>query len=537
MQAILEKVKHELRGAWRFRRHALATAWGICLIGWLVVLAMPDSFESRARVNVDTRTALRPLLRELAPEQDVESQLNLVRQSLLGRANLDKVASEVGLDVTAKTPAERDALLTDLSARIKIVLEPPTVRDPRIPNTLYSITFADENRDVAVKVVDTLLNSFVETTMGSEQAGTASAERFLREQLSDVDQRLRDAEARLAEFKKKNMGMVPGGQGDYFQRMSTEIAQVKQLESNLAIASNRRSELMRQLRGETPYVPTGAMPSTQQNNNQSGGPGDTTAARVVETQARLDDLLLRFTDKHPDVIAARETLAALKVRQQEELAALRRGDPGAAAALGATSNPVYQNIQLQLNQLDVEMAALRTQLAEHRGTVSELRQVVDLVPEVEAEYARLTRDYDVTRAQYNALLERVGQAKLSGDAEQSGMVEFNIVDPPSASFQPVSPNRPLLLIGVLIAGLGVGGAVAYLMHMLKPVFSSRRSLEEITGVQVLASITRTWIDKQRAELRRGLLRYSAMAALLMVVFVVVFATMQSGSKFVRQLLG
>jgi polysaccharide chain length determinant protein (PEP-CTERM system associated) len=536
MQVVLEKLKHELRGAWRFRRHALATAWGICLIGWLVVLAMPDSFESRARVNVDTRTALRPLLRELAPEQDVESQLNLVRQSLLGRANLDKVASEVGLDVTAKTPAERDALLTDLSSRIRIVLEPPTVRDPRIPNTLYSITFADENRDVAVKVVDTLLNSFVETTMGSEQAGTASAERFLREQLSDVDQRLRDAEARLAEFKKKNMGMVPGGQGDYFQRMSTEIAQVKQLESSLAIASNRRTELMRQLRGETPYVPTGASPSPQ-NNNQSGGPGDTTAARVAETQARLDDLLLRFTDKHPDVIAARETLVQLKERQKEELAALRRGDPGAAAALGATSNPVYQNIQLQLNQLDVEMAALRTQLAEHRGTVTELRQVVDLVPEVEAEYARLTRDYDVTRAQYNALLERVGQAKLSGDAEQSGMVEFNIVDPPSASFQPVSPNRPLLLAGVLVAGLGAGGAIAYLMHMLKPVFSSRRSLEEITGVQVLASITRTWIEKQRAELRAGLLRYSALAALLLVVFLVVFATMQPTSKFVRQLLG
>jgi hypothetical protein len=56
-------------------------------------------------------------------------------------------------------------------------------------------------------------------------------------------------------------------------------------------------------------------------------------------------------------------------------------------------------------------------------------------------------------------------------------------------------------------------------------------------VQVLASITRTWIEKQRAELRAGLLRYSALAALLLVVFLVVFATMQPTSKFVRQLLG
>src|SRR5262245_28599419 len=136
MQALLDKVKHELKGAWRFRRYALVTAWAACLFGWLVVYTIPETFESRARVNVDTRTALKPLLQDIAVSQDVESQLNLVRQTLLGRANLQTVAAEVGLDTTARTAAEQDAMLTDLSSRVKIVLEPPTVRDPRIPNTL-----------------------------------------------------------------------------------------------------------------------------------------------------------------------------------------------------------------------------------------------------------------------------------------------------------------------------------------------------------------------------------------------------------------
>src|SRR5688500_1738643 len=106
MQALIDQVMNELRGAWRFRRYALAVAWAVCLFGWFVVLAIPDTYQSSARVNVDTRTALGSVVDGLVVRQDVESQLNLVRQTLLGRANLEKVAHQVGLDLTARTGPE-----------------------------------------------------------------------------------------------------------------------------------------------------------------------------------------------------------------------------------------------------------------------------------------------------------------------------------------------------------------------------------------------------------------------------------------------
>jgi len=215
---------------------------------------------------------------------------------------------------------------------------------------------------------------------------------------------------------------------------------------------------------------------------------------------------------------------------------LRRGDPGAAALANATSNPVYQNIQTQLNQADVTIAELRSQLADRQRNEAELRRLVDTAPEVEAEYARLTRDYDVTRTQYNALLERLEKARLSGDAEQTGVVKFNIVDPPSAGFTPIFPNRPLFLFAVLIVGLGAGAGVAYLMHMMRPVFASSRSLADMTGLPVLGSVTRSWVEKYRAQLRGGLWRYSLASGLLFVAFVVVVVVQQPGSRLLRQML-
>lgn len=534
MHQLIEKVLSELRGAWRFRRYALAIAWGVCAIGWVVVCALPDRYEAYARVNVDTRTPLRAQLEGYAVNPDVEMQLNLVRQRLMGRANLDKVATQVGLDRGVVSPEQRDALLTNLSSRITLTLEPPTVRDPRIPNTLYRITYADSNRNTSLRVVDVLLNSFVEDTMGSEQSGTASAQRFLREQIADYDRRLADAEQRLAEFKKRNFGLVPGAEGDHFSRLTTETQEVRRLESAINVATSRRNELQRQLNGETPFVvPTGTAAAT----SQGGQTAQDTASRIQETQARLDDLLLRFTDRHPDVIATREVLAQLQARQREEIEALKRGDRGAAAVAGAQSNPLYQTIQTQLNAVDVELAALRVELANHERNAASLRQLVDTAPEVEAEYARLTRDYEVTRTQYNELLARLERARVSGDAEQTGVVTFNVVDPPTAGFKPTFPNRPLLLIVVLVFGLLAGAGTAYLLHMLRPVFSSERSLADLTGIPVLGIVSRTWTEKYRQQMRGGLMRYSVASGLLLVAFVVVLFAQGPISKLLREQLG
>lgn len=534
MQEIIEKTRNELLGAWRFRRYGLAVAWGVCLLGWLIVLTLPDTYEARARVNVDTRTPLGKVLGDQVIQQDFEAQLNLIRQALLGRSNIENVAQEVGIDLAAMTPAQREEALTSLMERIQIALEPPAVRDPRIPNTLYRITFTDESRAAALKVVDVLLNSFVESSMRTDRSGTATAERFLREQLTEYGRRLAEVEAQLAAFKKKNVGLVPGDEGDYFQRLNTHIQAAEALQAQLLVATSRRAELQRQVSGESPYVPMGEGAVRPPGSTQ--GATDT-AGRIQETQARLDDLLLRFTEKHPDVIATRATLEQLRTRQRDELAAFKRGDAGAAAAAGAQSNPVRQSIQLQLNQVDVDIAALRTQLADRRKSEAELRRLVDTAPEVEAEYSRLTRDYDVTKTQYNALLERLERTRLSGDAEQTGTVKFNIVDPPSSPFNPIFPNRPLFLIVVLVLGLGAGGGLAYLMHLIKPVFANSRSLAEATGLPVLGTVMRGWADRQRIALRGGVMRYFAASAMLLVVFVVTMLVQQPASRMLRHMLG
>lgn len=525
MHELLGKVIDELRGSWRFRGYALATAWVLSLIGWAAVFAMPDMYRASARIFVDTRAALGIVLQGLTIQQDVNAQLNLVRQSLLSRPQLDRIARETDLDLRANTPGERLALIEDMTERINL-----SVMETGAGGVVYTIEYDDPDQQASLAVVDRLVSTFVEDTLGGKRAGSEVAQKFLREQIDEYEQRLREAEERLADFKKRNVGLMPGAQGDYFSRLQAEMAEVAAARTELSIALTRRDELARQLRGEAsvaalepPVVP--------------GAPADTTSttARIRETETRLQDLLLQYTERHPDVIALREVLAQLEARRKAELEALRQGD-GVLPA-GAAASPVVQSIQLALNRADVEIAALRTRISDGERRVAELRRLVDTAPEVEAEFARLNRDYDVTRERYTDLVDRAERAKLGDEAEETDAVRFEVIDPPAVSPDPVAPRRPLMLAAVFIMSIGAGCGLAFLLHQLRPVFNSARALTDLTGLPVLGVVSTAWLERCQAEQRRQYIFYLGGAALLLLTFVALLQLQPLAVSFAQRLIG
>lgn len=534
LRELLNKILDELRGAWRFRWHAVALAWLICLVGWSFVMSMPNSYEANAKVYVDTRGILRPLLEGLAIDPDVASGLDLVRQALLSRPQIEQVARETDLDLRAKTPEQREALITGLRERISI-----DAGDLRARTTqgegLYVIRFRDVDREKSIEVVQKLLNAFVENALGEKRSGQETAQRFLGEQIAEYEQRLADAETRLANFKKANVGLMPDGTSDYFGRMQQESVEAERIRTALAVAESRRAEIERQLGGEEPFLfgfDTGSASSAA-----TPGSSDITY-RIQDLEKQLDELLLRYTDKHPEVIATRKTIEELTLRQQEELARVKGGGQATGSlASSLKANPVYQSLQMELKRTQVQVAELRQEYAQRSGKVASLRNQVNTVPEVEAELARLNRDYDVTRQQYAELVRRRETASLSEQADRTGTVKFEIIEPPAAALEPVSPNRPGLLIMVLFAGLAAGAALAWLLNQLRPVFHTVRSLAEATGLPVLAAISRTWVDRHRQQRREELLKFSAAALLLIFVFGLVYALQGFVTQQMQRLIG
>lgn len=526
----LEKIFEEVRGTWRFRWIALAVAFGVALIGWTVVFALPDRYEADARVFVDTRTGLKPALQGLTTDQNVEAQINYVRQALLEGPQLEKAAAESGvLPPTITDERARDNILNKFSNRIVLTVSSAGNQgDERTTaGTVYGFHYLDASRARALRVVETLLNTFVEQTLGGKRAGSEHAQEFLQTQIKDYEQRLSAAEDKLAAFKKKNVGLMPSEQGGYFAQLQKETDDAKKAETALSIAMSRREELAKQLHSDEAISAAGSTGSISGGRGTGGGDA---LSRIQETQAKLDELLLKYTDQHPDVVATRATLEELKKRRATELENLRRGDAAAVAASGAGNNPVYQSMQLELNKVDVEIAALRRESTQHQATVAELRQRLDSAPQVEAEFQQLNRDYDVNKAQYTALLGSYQKARLGERADIAGSVRFEVVLPPTAPSSPVWPRRTLLLGVIWIAALAAGAGVAYGLHILKPIVSSVRAINELTGFPVLGVAGMAFPTHQHALSRRHLWRISVAAACWLAAFAAVLVLNWSGVR-------
>lgn len=531
MNPLLIQVLDEVKGSWRYRWAAVAVAAAMALLGWLIVFSLQDRYEAGASVFVDTRTPLRPVLQNLAVEQDIDAELNFVRQSLLAGPSLLRVAHEGGvLPSGSLDPRRQEQLIADMSQRIDIKVRSANGHEDErnVAGSIYHIAYQDHDRERSLRVVRILLDGFIEQTLGGKREGSANAQQFLEVQLRDYEKRLREAEDRLAAFKSRHFGLMPTEQGGYFGQLQKESEAVASSKTKLAEAETRRATLTRQLHGDVAVAASGTAQSAP--TGATGAAGMDTLSRIEQAQARLDDLLLRFTDKHPDVIAARQTLEDLKRRRETEIQGLRQGDAGAAASSRASNNPVYQSVQLALNQVDVDIADLNTELAQHEAKVSELRRYLDTAPQVEAEFAQLNRDYDVNKAQYTSLLASLQKARLGerADSAGSGSVRFEIVQPPDAGIAPVWPRRKLAMSEILLAALAAGAALAYGLQYLHPVVSSADALSRAVGVPILGEVSVAFPELERRNFRGDVFRVAIAIGCLVTAFGIAVVMSQAG---------
>lgn len=480
MHEVLSQFLPYAVGVWRRRGYVILVAWLVALAGWLVVSGMPDKFEASARVYVDTNSLLRPLLRGLVVENNESRQIDIMQRILLSRPNLEKVARMTDMDLAAKTPTDMELLVQRLRAAI-------TVRTGR--QNLFSISYINSDPQLAKRVVSALLSIYVESNLGSSRKDMDTARRFIAGQIRDYEKKLGAADQRIAAFKRRYMGLMPG-EGGYLQQLEAARKALVWARAQLADARTKSREMQRQLADVPKYLRSDAVGS-------SGPPSDT-QIRILEIQKNLDQLKLKYTDKFPDVVRASRRLAALKRELQAEIkgaaAAAEGPSDNAGKKPGADAygqpNPVYQQIKLQLVDSEASMAMIKSRVRRKEAVVRSLQQRADQVPGIAAKYTKLTRDYGIIKKNYDALLARRESARMSTDRNRnSDSVQFRIIDPPTVPLVPSGPPRALFLSVVLVAAIGAGIAFAFVLSTLYKTFFSAERLKATFNLPVLGSLS------------------------------------------------
>ncbi|MCU7863473.1 MAG: hypothetical protein KZQ92_05795 [Candidatus Thiodiazotropha sp. (ex Lucinoma borealis)] len=120
MNEFILQLKNYIRSAWRFRWLAIAFSWIVAIAGWAAIFAMPDQYESEAKVYVDTESVLRPLLEGLAVQNDMNQRLHLMTRTLLSHENLKKLILQTDMDHKISSREEEEQLIDWLRSTIVV---------------------------------------------------------------------------------------------------------------------------------------------------------------------------------------------------------------------------------------------------------------------------------------------------------------------------------------------------------------------------------------------------------------------------------
>ncbi|MFC3094604.1 chain-length determining protein [Alteromonas sediminis] len=487
LQQTINMVLDYIRGIWIKKRYVMICSWLICPVGFFYVANLPDTYDSKAVVFVDTRSVLQPLLQGLTIQDNPQAEIQMMARTLLSRDNVEKIARDADLDITTTTEAAFEDLVTGLQDSIRL-------RGTGRSN-IYTISYRHQQPIVSQRVVQETLNLFVEGALGNNRRGTDTADRFINEQIAEYENQLREAELRRSDFKRQYSDILPR-EGTFYSSLSALKQQLEQTQLEIKQTQQTIQSINAQLTRASSSDGLGV------TNEDSFVLKTRYDERILALEERIDGLKLRFTERHPDVVEAQNLLDSLNTARQKEIDAFlsSASEDGTSAPL----NELNRQLKLEISLLEGQVASLRVKEGSLINKINDLEAKIDLIPQIEAEETDLNRDYDVIKGKYEQLLSRRASADLSRRADSSSdELQFRIIEPPLIPNKPSGPKRLIMYTSVLLLGFGAGIALAFLISQLKPILVRGSQLSSITDYPIWGVVTH--LDKanikKKAKLR------------------------------------
>ena len=510
MNSVKSQAMPVVLALWRQKWLAIGIAWLVCTVGWVAVAFIPTKYELTSRVYLDVDPLLTPLLHGLAADTDPTRHLDFLQRTLLSRPNLEQLVNLTDLDAKLTTPEQKDALYKRLAEGIEV--RPITAN-------LMTISYRDSDPQVAKNVVQSLLTIFAEKTAGSSRNEMDSAQHFLDEEIASYRDQLRAAEKRRADLARQYPDIIsdrspdaPASAGDTDTRLDQARTAVVKARNDLADAVTKRDSLRKQLASIPPMLTVERSPQVIVTDGRSLSPD---AARLAQLRGQLDSLRLKYTDQHPDVVAAKAEIAELEAQSKHS-----GSGSGGVGAPGKSQipNTVYDQLKISLVEAEGSVASAQRTLAAAQNEESRLERIVQSAPNVLAQVQDLDRDYGVLKKNYQELVARREAAQIADNADtRTQKIQFRIVDPPRLPLFPAEPNRPMLVSVVLLFGIGAGFAAPLLMMQLDRSFATIAQLRGL-GVPILGSVTRLSLGAARRREAIQLVGVAASAFVLIAVY-------------------
>ncbi len=454
----------QLWGAVRKRGNAvLLCSVMLLVIGVVGVSLLPNVYRASTIILVDPQKIPEKYVSSTVTT-DPNARMNTLTQQVLSASRLQEIIDKDNLYPDLRARKSREEVLDFMREKTKIELKQSP--EPEQGLSSFSISYEDRDRLLVAKITNQLASSFIDWNLRVRQQQALGTTHFLSGELQQAKESLEEQENRLEAFKLRHVGATPDALNGNLQALARVQSQIQSNEDALSRLDQERTLVARTKAPESP--------STNLSERD----------RLLIEKRRLEGerwtLKRQFTDSYPDVIAVNQQLTDLHTR----LAAL----PGSADDASGSHDP---DAEIRLALIDKEVRRHREQLVDLQQQIRSFQGRVDSVPVLETQLAELTRNYEVSKQNYQSLLEKTFSAGMSEELERTQQAErFTVLDLARTPEKPVRPKRVPIMAGVLLAALLLPAGAVVLLYWFSGSIRSEAELREMLppGASILVTI-------------------------------------------------
>jgi polysaccharide chain length determinant protein (PEP-CTERM system associated) len=455
--------------------------------GTLILVEQPSVPEKYVVSNIDS---------------DIQHQLDSITQQILSRTRLLRIIDTLGLYARERKHMSEDDLVERMRKDTEIELSHGDDRKL----SAFNIYYSSHDPKTAQRTTNELANLFITENLEERQKRSEDTTNFLGDQLLQARAKLEAQEARMRVFKDQHLGELPTQTQSNLQILAGLQTQAGANEDALNRAKQQNTYLESLV---NQYRAMGGSPKASESGQQTGL-GDIDK-QLDQLKAQLADLTSHYTDKYPDVRKTREQIALLEATRKRVVADMNSGANNNSSAPGTSAAASFDPKSAALLELESQLKANRLEIVNReaeikdgQAKINEYQSRLNMAPVMEQQFAEITRDYDQSKTDYEALLAKKNQSEMSTDLEKTQQAEhFRMLDPPDLPGKPYKPNRLLLSAVGMLFGVVLGGGIALGREKLSGKIYSEREIKKLVPFEVIAEIPPIESLREQASSRRS----------------------------------
>jgi protein tyrosine kinase modulator len=444
-----------LEAAWRRRWVILLPLVVIAAGTMLYVQRLPDRYNSYATLMIVPQRIPEKYVGSAVTTR-VDERVRAIGQEIMSRTRLESIVQEFNL-----YPEERKAMVmedvVDLMRWRDIGLDPRNAS-----NGSFTVSFSYGEPRIAQQVAARLASLFIQENTQDRAVLAELTDEFLGSQLQEAERQLKEREKQLMDFKRAHPGAMPTQVEANQQALTNAQLQMKAVQESISRDRERQLSVQRALAELTLQASMAPPPDT----GPSQAP-QTYAQQLDKAREAMKQLRMRLTADHPDIKALTR-----QIKDLEQKAAVEASQAPLSGPVGSVS-PAEASRAARLADLHAEEVMLAKRIAQSQedekdllASMSAYRGRLDSAPNVEIELTDMTRDYSTLLSQYQSLLAKSQDAKVSANLERRQIGEqFKLIDSARVPQRPTSPDRFRMnmmgALGGLVLGLGFAGLLEY----------------------------------------------------------------------------